>query len=371
MIAWFGTLVAAAGLALATPAGAQDADDVTLVLKFVKQTDQAAPAVRFDPGSCPACTIDETPLFAANNARETVVALRVPRARSLELAFDAAGDNVRRVILEGGDAAFRREGGRLVVALPPLVRDAVTAAEFSTHVVEPGMVLRFEHADPARRAGDYATGPLPSVERAAANTLEFAQREVVRELDLGGYVERNHLGRIQIMGFDINAPHGHTDSPPHMHMHLRWPKNTGTQIGHFYIGPNGLLTHVIVGVKGIAGNQKRYERGQPFTSIGPDGAGVYTHTLTQEGWLTLGHTGEAPCLIRPMGDGGFDNGALVRCPGHAEHRILVRDDLDVGRLFVRTDATVETFRYDRDTGRLLSPTEPVAPGPSVYVLGEQ
>ncbi len=36
------------------------------------------------------------------------------------------------------------------------------------------MVLRFEHADPARRAGDYATGLFPTVQRAAANVLEFA-----------------------------------------------------------------------------------------------------------------------------------------------------------------------------------------------------
>jgi hypothetical protein len=46
------------------------------------------------------------------------------------------------------------------------------------------MVLRFEHADPARLAGDYAGKPLPKVQREAANVLEFAEREAIREIGL-------------------------------------------------------------------------------------------------------------------------------------------------------------------------------------------
>lgn len=364
-------LGAAVALAIATaPAGAQERDTVKLVVKFVKRADRPTPAARFLPASCAACAIDETPLFAADNARETVVALTVPRARSLELAFDTAGNNVRRVIVEGGDLPFRVEAGRILVDVPPLADDAVTAAEFATHVVEPGMVLRFEHADPARRAGAYATGPLPDVQRAAANVLEFAQREVVRQLGLGRHVERNRLGRIQIMGFDTNAPHGHVDSPPHMHMHLRWPQNTGTQIGHFYIGPDGLLTHVTTGVKGIERPSRHYARGQAFTTVGPDGRGVYTHMITQEGWLSLGRTGDAPCLLRPDGPRGFADGATVACPGSSPRHITVRDDLATGRLTVTTDRITETFRYDKDTGRLTSPAEVVAPGASVFVPPE-
>lgn len=370
MIRRLAILASAAGLVLAAPANANREDGVKVVLKFVKRTDRAALAARFDSASCHACTIDETPLYAANNERETVVALIVPRARSLELAFEAQGGNVRRVIVEGGDVPFRTEGRRILVDLPPLIHEAITAAEFATHVVEPGMVLRFEHADPARRAGDYASGPLPTVQREAADVLEFAQREVIRELDLGHYVEHNNLGRIQIMGFDINAPHGHTDSPPHLHMHLRWPQNTGTQIGHFYIGTDGLLTHIVTGVKGIDRPAANYARGQAFTTIGPDGRGVYTHRITSEGWLSLGRAGEAPCEIKPSGARGFADGATVTCPEHDPHRIKVRDDLPSGRLTVTTDRIVETFRYDRDTGHLTSPAEPVAPALSVYVQNE-
>ncbi|MEJ8631882.1 hypothetical protein P0F65_23025 [Sphingomonas sp. I4] len=161
-----------------------------IVLKFVKQGSPDRPVARFQPESCPACAPVTTPLFNADNPRETVVALRVPRRRSLELAFDGPRQTVRRVILSGGDVPFRSGPHGVVVQLPPVATDAITAAEVATHIVELGMVLRFEHADPARRAGAYATGPFPDRQRRAANVLEFAQREVVRRLGLGEEAER-------------------------------------------------------------------------------------------------------------------------------------------------------------------------------------
>lgn len=364
-------LVALAGLCLsAAPAPADSgapADTVRIVLKFVKDGPADGPAARFDPASCPSCTAVTTPLFNAENARETVIALNVPRRRSLELAFQGPRGAVRRVILEGGDLPFRHDAGRIVVQVPPVATDAVTAAEVATHIVEPGMVLRFEHADPARRAGYYATGPFPDVQRRAANVLEFAQREVVRELGLGEQVEREHLGRIQIMGFDTNAPHGHTDAPPHMHMHLRWPRNIGTQIGHYYIGPDGLLGHNLVGVKGMNLPQRRFDRGAAFTTIGADGTPVYTHRITSEGWLELGRAGQQPCRIAPAGVDGFAGGATVTCPQRPARRIAVKDDIARGVITVDTDTVRELFRYDRDTGRLLSPDAAPVPGPSVFV----
>ncbi len=176
---------------------------VVAVIKFVKRA--GGPVIRFDQASCPACAPVTDAYWNADNVRETVIALKVPRSRSLELAFSGAVENVTRVILESGDVPFRLEDDRLIVALAPLTADAITAAEVSTHIVEPGMVLRLEHADPVRYAGLYAQQPDPAVQRAAANVLEFAQREVVRDLELGVHVQRRGLGNIQIMGFDTNA----------------------------------------------------------------------------------------------------------------------------------------------------------------------
>ena len=226
----------AAGIMLllaSAPAGAAatgvQGDMVRVVLKFVKRTPSAQ--LRFDPVSCPSCTAVTDANWNADNALETVIALAVPKRRTLELAFKGSSSDIRRVLLEGGDIPFRREGSGIVVSLPPVGNDAITTAEVATHIVEPGMVLRFEHADPARRAGPYAQGAFPVVQRAAADVLEFAQREVVRELGLGEQVERERLGRIQIMGFDTNAPHDLRDDPPprvaaavrtvaHLHVHL-------------------------------------------------------------------------------------------------------------------------------------------------------
>ena len=277
---------------------------------------------------------------------------------------------MRRVLLSGGEVPFRTRPDGVTVQLPPIATDAITAAEVATHIAEPGMVLRFEHADPARRAGAYATGPFPVLQRRAADTLEFAQREVVRRLGLGEEVERARLGRIQIMGFDTNAPHGHVDAPPHVHMHLRWPQDTGTQIGHYYLGPDGLLTGNTVGVKGLDAPERRFGRDERFTTIGPNGRAVYSHRITPEGWLEIARPDGRSCLIRPDGVAGFQSGALVACDGDAPTRIAVNDD-PAGVLTVRTGPVVEVFRYDPDTGALLSPTTVPAPPPSVFVADEE
>lgn len=350
-------LLAGTLAALTTAAPAQaEGPMVHLVLKFVKDKPTNGPAVVLDPASCPACVVGHDPGFERDNARETLVELRVPAMRSLELAFSSQ-PGVRRVLLETTDLPFRREGNRLAVALAPLHGDMVDTGEFSTHIVEPGMVLRFEHADPARLAGDYAGKPLPKVQREAANVLEFAEREAIRETGLGDYVAREGLGVIEIMGFDTNEPHGHKDSPPHMHMHLRWPFNIGTQIGHYYLSPEGLLQHNQAGATGFHLPAHDYAPGEPFTTIDNRGRPAYTQTITPEGWLKL--TTPLPggnCLIRPVGQ-GFASGASVTCDGHAPQTVQVSDDLEHGVLRVTTGTVIETFRYDRDNGLLLSPTE--------------
>ncbi|MEE5055715.1 hypothetical protein V2J84_18770 [Pseudomonas alliivorans] len=341
---------------------------VTVVLKFVKRAD--GPGVQFVPASCVACEPVTDDLWNADNARETLIALKVPRSRTLELAFGGAVANISRVILEAGDIAFRLDGKHLIVALAPLAADAITAAQVSTHIVEPGMVLRLEHADPARRAGAYAQGEFPSLQRAAANVLQFAQREVVRDLDLGRYVQHHGLGQIQIMGFDTNAPHGHEDAPPHVHMHLRWPANIGTQIAHYYIGPDGLLTHNIVGVKGSDAPERRFERDAAFTTLGPDGQPVYTHRITPQGWLQISRPDGEMCMIVPLepAEGpGFASGASITCSDGFRRVLKVDDDLQQGRLKVSIDSVQEVFSYDPDTGALTSPTQPPPAPPSVYV----
>ncbi|WP_428153537.1 hypothetical protein [Brevundimonas sp.] len=359
------TMVAILTVGIGWPASAQTpSEDVRVVVKFVK-TDPAAGTVVFDPSSCPSCVLVQDPEFARDNAHETLIDLRVPRRRTLDLTFETHGGGVRRVVLETGDIAFTNVGDRLTVHLPPLSDDAVNAGEFHTNIVEPGMVLRFEHDDPARRAGAYSDAPAPLLQRQAADTLSFAQREVVRELGLGLAVERQGLGKILIMGFDTNLPHGHTDAPAHMHMHMRWPDNAGTQIAHYYIDGRGLLVRNQVGIQFLDAPQRTFGLGQTFTTIDRHGGPVYSHTITQEGWLTLADGMGRSCLVRPI-ETGFQSGAIVACAGAADRRIHVQDDLENGLLRVKTNQIEEVFRYDPDTGKLLSADEAPSESPSGY-----
>ncbi|PVM84460.1 hypothetical protein DDF62_22270 [Caulobacter radicis] len=338
------------------PAARAAGDDARVVLKFVKATASSGPAAIFDPASCPACVSVQDPGYARDNARETLVDLKVPRRRTLDLTFKAPTGKVRRVVVQTGDVAFTQKGERLIVHLPPLVGDTVDAGDVHTFVVEPGMVLRFEHDDRARRAGEYANASADFLERRAADNLTFAQREVVRRLGLGAKVKREGLGVIMIMGFDTNYPHGHTDAPAHIHMHMRWPDAAGTQIGHYYLDRTGLLTHNAVGFQGLKAPGARFGRGETFTTIDRLGRGVYSLRITSEGWLSIAAVEGPSCLIRPVA-AGFQSGAVVACDDAEPVEIQVRDDLEHGRLVVRTGLIEEVFSYDPDTGALLSAQE--------------
>ena len=363
------------GLALAigsTSARAQDdapavpiqpaASTVQILLKLLP-ADGSAPLgkVMLVPESCRGCVQLHDLAYERFNSRESIVQLRVPRMRSLEIVFDVSARRVRRVLINQQDVTMRSRDGRLSVALPPLAVDATWAAAFATDIVEPGVSLRFEHADVARRGGAYATGRFPDVERRAANVLTFAQREVIRRLGLGDHVAARRLGTIMLMGFDTNFPAGHTDAPPHVHMHLRWENNIGSQISHFYLNEQGLLTHNRVSVRGFGTPSQTLGRGETFNTIDRFGDTVYSHTVTTEGWLAIG--GPAPeranCLIRPLAGASFADGATIDCGARGSARITMRDDMTEGAITVETDSTTEIFRYDRDTGMLQSPSEAV------------
>ncbi len=332
-----------------TQSAMSDPAEVTVVIKLLKKTNFPEPVASFSQASCQTCKAISDPNFAKNNLRETVLALRVPKDRNLALTFDARCDEVRRVVIESDDLNFQCRSGHLELDLPPLSADTVGAADMHTLLFEPGLVTRIEHDDVERRDGFYTDRTAYFVERQGATNLTFAQREVIRLLGLGAQVEREGLGKILLMGFDTNNPHAHRDSPPHVHMHLRWPKRAGTQIGHFYIDPTGLLTENIAGIQKLNLPAKTYRRGEVFTTIDPNGNGLYTHTITPEGWLALGKAAEAPCLLKPKGK-GFDSGVVITCPGQPMLEVMTEDDLNRGRLTVRINNTVEVINYDPDTG---------------------
>jgi hypothetical protein len=105
------------------------------------------------------CSVVEDPIFLAQNSREIDLAIRVPASLALPVNIRVDPRSIRRVLLEGTDLAFERTADAIHFTLPPQTTDRINSAEFQTHLNCRGLDLRFEHADPERRAGFYATDP--------------------------------------------------------------------------------------------------------------------------------------------------------------------------------------------------------------------
>ena len=156
------------------------------------------------------------------------------------------------VIVEKNRIPFTRDGGAIRFDLPVAPRARSSTVEVQTSLEWPGIVLRIEHAFPERRAGKYASGEFPEIQRAAALNLEFGLREAIRDLKLDRDVASRGLGKIHLMGFDTNNPLGHEDYPPHIHLILRWPNFAGSQAPHYYLSDDGrLLPDVSVTIDGM------------------------------------------------------------------------------------------------------------------------
>jgi hypothetical protein len=221
----------------------------------------------------------------------------------------------------------------------------------------PGIVLRVEHAFPDRRAGKYATGDFPVVQRAAALNLEFGLREAIRYLKLDRDVVDRGLGKIHLMGFDTNNPLGHEDYPPHIHMILRWPHFAGSQAPHFYINAEGLLQpNVGVTIDGLPYIQTtQIGKGVWLPAVDYLGATLYETLVTVDGGISLRRPGVASCTLEPLKKEarGFASGAAVHCASDPEVQVRASDDVEQGEVRVMIDARpVETYRYDLDTAVL-------------------
>lgn len=343
-------------VALAQPANMPK--NVRYTLNFYKAADADTSAtVQFVPASCPACRDNAHPDFARDNIRETTVDLQVPTKQAMTLQFTAPAGLVRRVTdPQQNDLHWQQDGSTITVHVLAQTRNGVGAGQLQTEINEPSLAVRIEHADEARRAGPYAEGPFPWRQRAAAVNLQFAQRAMVKRSGLHLRLEAQGGGQIRILGFDTNYPHGHSDDPPHMHMYLRWPTVTGSQVGHYYLDEDGLLVDnwlTMIGMPKIF--HMRLGKGEPHPTHDANGRHAYTHTITQEGWLRLKLEGSAECLLRPLQPGkGFDTGVQVECPGQATYSVTAHDDYPNGVLTATTDGVTEVWRYDVDTGKVLS-----------------
>lgn len=345
--------------AATTAAFADDTVLVTLKLAKTAQAPADMSALLNFPADCSTCKVIDDPIYARQNAREMILAMRVPRSTPLKLTITTDTTSVRRVILETVDLAFKRKDGALQLTLPAQIADRPDSGELQTHLYWPGVELRFEHADPVRRAGEYTTGTFPTVQREAAANLEFGLLEAIRQLGLDHYVDDENLGRLFLMGFDTNFPHGHADFPPHMHLALWLPnyRGTGSAIPHVYLNSDGLIAHSLVGItRGPLASSIDYKSGDIFTAVDNFGHPIFFLKITPEGWLQFGRFDGPTCNLTPIGH-GFDSGIKVACPSFTPLSIRVNDDLQHSEIleFVN-DEPVATFHYDADSGLLLQPS---------------
>ncbi len=339
---------------------AEGSNTVLVTVKLVKNP--AAPVnipytIEF-PKSCTLCTVVHDQAYERQNLRETILAIRIPTSTPVDVHIYTEAAIYSRVLLETVDLPFQKNTEGLAFTIPSQIADRVNSGEFQTHLYWRGVELRFEHADPERRAGDYAEGDFPVIQRHAADNLEFGLLEAIRELGLDSYVDDENLGRLFLMGFDTNFPHGHRDSPPHFHLVLWLPnyKAMGSLVPHLYLTSSGLISHSEVGMIGWDESDPRafdYHANQTYTSNDMLGRPVFSLTITKEGWLNLARFDGSLCTLRPVKE-GFDSGVRVSCPSFPMQEIQITDNIDDGTMSEWINGKIEAIiHYDKDTGTLL------------------
>lgn len=346
------------GLLWAVPIASAE-ETVLITLKLLKSTPSVLPVQVKFPHECTACKSIDDPAYARQNAREIILAMRLPKSTPVDLHVQTTPSAIRRVTLESTDLPFSHTSTEISLTVPSQFADRINSGEFQTHLYWPGVELRFEHADLERRAGDYTRGDFPVVQRRAAAHLEFGLLDAIGKLGIDNYVDSQNLGRLWLMGFDTNDPHGHLDSPPHLHlaMWLLGYHGLGSTMPHIYISPQGLITHSLAGMVGGTDGSKPtdYTANQPFTATDKQNKAVFALTITPGGGLVLARPDGPRCELQPVAS-GFQSGVKVGCAGFSPDVIEVEDDLAKAEIRETVNGVLAaTFHYDSDTGALLQP----------------
>jgi hypothetical protein len=326
----------------------------------------AAHAAIEAPADCAQCTVLHGPFYEGQNSWEIFFYLRVPIAEKTisGIRVRSGGIAVRAVIVEKNSIPFAQHGNSVEFDLPVDPRERSSTLELQTNLEWPGLTVRIEHAYKDRRAGTYAKGAWPATERQAALNLEFGLREAIRSLGLDQEVYTQGLGTIHLMGFDTNDPLGHEDSPPHIHIILRWPHFAGSQAPHLYLTSVGLIHGDVVTVDGLPDLAKTtVPDGTAFPAIDYLGQETYQITVERDGTLLLERPGtkSAACHLYPTQSAqsatkiGFAAGVTVRCDGATAIHVHALDNTELGELQVWIDSNApEVYRYSPDTAGLIS-----------------
>lgn len=378
----------------AQTAKTEQADQAFLGVRVLKTADAGEIGWTADlASSCGQCRLLLSEHTSGQNGKEFFFHLWVPRAAAsigpIHLKLDSS--KIRGILVSYTDTGlaergwvrteerangvgavpYRRVSDGVVFEIPAVLKgvslppdDLADVSQDYTFIETPGVYIRISHADKQRRRGAYASGIWPALEAKAALNLEFAAREAIRILHLDTALKDSGVANIMLMNFDTNYPtlgpnEAHDDWPPHWHMHLFWNEEPKVRkVGHFYIRPDGLLGQFMSddwkSYQDRIRQKKWYGSGEADETRTPDGRLLYSHTITQEGWFRLASP-LGSCLFRPI-SGGFDSGVSLSCGDERPPmQIRATDDTVGGRIqLFLNDRLVDDYRYDPDTGALLS-----------------
>ncbi len=313
------------------------------------------------------CELMHGAIYEGSNGREAFFYIKAPLTQRLlpRVKVELGGLKVRGVIVEKRSIPFTLEEGAAVFDVPVAARARSSTLELQTSLSWPGIVLRIEHAFEDRRAGRYATGRWPAVERSAALNLEFGVREALRTMGIDRKLAEEKLGTVHLMGFDTNNPLGHEDYPPHMHIILRWPNYAGSQAPHFYIDGAGVIASTTITIDGMPFlKATEVGRGVAIPVVDYLGHTLFSEKVTAAGWLELALPGGGACLLRPVEAAakGFADGVSLRCGNDAEVTVKAEDDTEAGEVRAHISGPggdrSEIHRYDVDTGSMRTSKEP-------------
>ncbi len=328
--------------------------DLRITLKFIKTSPTPKRAVSLKNGTDNLClgqTFEVTDRdFTVNNESETILCLVIPRDSTQTLTFDVLSP-VRRIVLNGSDVSFEVTDKTLTLTIPALTTDADRTADMHMIVPFTGVEFRLEVARLNQRAGSYATGDFPYSARTAAVVVQFALLEAVQALGLDEEIGLGPCGPIYIMGFDTNNPCGHTDWPPHVHLHMARPAY-GAPIGHYYFDSSLRFSHNLLYSRKVETDIQRLERGERCLHHAPDGSLLFDLSITTSGGLCLRSSKNDTVLIEPIGK-GFDTGATVTM-GDIPTSINANVSYNTGTVEAYRNDTVTRYHFDSDTGRFLS-----------------
>lgn len=319
--------------------------DLRITLKFLKSEPSQITAVGLQPNTNAFEITDHD--YSANNTVETILCVIVTKELEQILTFELFTP-VRRVILNGTDLSFEVTGKKLTLKLRALQNNNDRTADMHMIIPFSGVDLRLEVARPNQRSGKYQRGEFPLAARVAATTVEFALLEAVQALEMDKTIGLGPCGPILLMGFDTNNPCGHTDWPPHIHMHMARPAY-GAPVGHYYFDSDLRFTHNMLDLRKTNTTTKHIGHNKSCLHSAPDGSVLFNLMITNTGGLCLSSEQGKSVYIEPR-RAGFDTGAIVNIDETMKH-VNIRIEDEAGEIKVFRDDGVSIYTFDTDTGR--------------------